>query len=72
MFYIGEPNTKNTFSMYFLEHNQTDENVFLSIKYFQCFNWKYFTLGNYFTCCQTQPKREKKKQEGGREREPLQ
>ena len=34
MFYIGEPNTENTFPVNFLEHNQTNENVFLSVKYF--------------------------------------
>ena len=34
MFYIGEPNTGNTFLVNFLEHNQTNENVFLSVKYF--------------------------------------
>ena len=35
MFYIVEPITGNNFPVYFLEHNQIDENIFLSVKYFQ-------------------------------------
>lgn len=35
MFYTREPNTGNTFSAYFLKHNQTNQNVFLFVKYFQ-------------------------------------
>ena len=40
MFYIGELNTGNTFLAYFIEHNQTDENVFIFIKY----TWKLFYM----------------------------
>ena len=58
-FSAKQPNTRKYFPKYFLECNQTLENIFLSRKYFQIFTWKYFTLEKYFTFNQfnqTQPK----------------
>ena len=58
-FSAKQQNTKKYFPKYFLECNQTLENIFLSQKYFQIFTWKYFILEKYFTFNkfnQTQPK----------------
>ena len=58
-FSAKQQNTRKYFPKYFLECNQTLENIFLSQKYFQIFTWKYFILEKYFTFNQfnqTQPK----------------